>query len=216
MIDTIFARVIELNGRDWLLGANWSEPTFLKKPGNLARLAESEGIDPQASLVAFMTDEAQLGFYVFPTQAERPGKTLALAQLFLAQISRRGEPEGQTPLTAILNLGDCYWLVILDAEGNLLPGFERWGTQTEVREFINDPENAGRLNAFRKNRIVLDDPDAAVAWLFEGISKPRVFATPLRSKNNWVPGASLSGGTGGTDGGGEFWIQAHPGTPGGI
>jgi hypothetical protein len=184
--------LIRIGDRDWLIGAEWSAPTFASKPGNLYTLARQENYDPQATLAAYMRDKLQLGWYIFSDASARPGRTATLAGVLLEQLARRAEEGIKFPLTAIFNLGECYWLIIFDANRNIVPGFDLWGTRNEIYGYLDDPEHAGTIEPFRENTKRFDDEQTAISWLFDGMDRNYVYAEPLRPSTAGIRIAALA------------------------
>jgi len=187
------AVVIEFAGREWALGGQWSEPGYARKPSGLRSLAETRGYDPDQTLAAYLAEEGQVGWYPFAEADQRPKRVPPLAQLVVQQVNRRPAPQIELPFTGQFNLGDCEWLIILDANGHILPGFEVWGTADDIEAFLDDDEIAGRVNSFRATSIKIDDPEEAKAWLMEGVSNSIIFAEPLKPPANPVLQVALAG-----------------------
>jgi hypothetical protein len=186
-IDQKFATTVAVNGRSWAIGAQWSEPRFGRKPSNAYDLARDEGHDPDATLASYFPTEAQIAWYVFPDRPNRPARTPVLAQVLIRQLSRRADdPKIKFPLTLIFNLGSCYWLIIFDANRNVLPGYDRWGSREEIFDLFDHPDYAGTLATFSENPLEFAAEDKALAWLFEDWDRRVVYAEPLSTGSKYL------------------------------
>jgi hypothetical protein len=177
-----FANTVQLGGRTWVVGGQWSAPNYAVKPKRLSELVREELHDPDATLAAYFKNEAQMAWFVFENPSERPGKTPVLSQALITQLDRfAGQPGYEFPMTVFLNLGPFYWLVIFDSNRNVLPGYELWGSAEYINAILENPDNAGRLSAFRETVIEYGDEDEALSWLFRDLDRRLIYAEPIKT-----------------------------------
>ena len=172
------ARMIIVNRHPWVVGGRWSEPTYQKKPRDLFKAARNGGMDPKRLSALFLQREQQIGWFI-AADGEKPRRGTPLVWAVIRQLEQRRDVS--LPLMAVFNLGPCWWMLILDAVGNVLPGWERWGTEAEIKGILADPELSGMLNPFRGNARVFETEKESWEWLLAGLPKKRPQAVPANA-----------------------------------
>lgn len=158
-----YAKAISVAKRTWLVGGRWEGASFQKKPTDMAALAETAGCRLDKSVGVYLPTHRQVGFFVFDDESQ-PINGFPLLDLLLNQVDRR---RLTYPLLTLVNLGVCWWMVLVDSSGRALPGWERWGDRQTLHNLIESNEHAGTVNAFRGNRIEFNTEIETFAWLFE-------------------------------------------------
>jgi hypothetical protein len=172
------ARLIIVNRHPWVVGGRWSEPTYQKKPRDLFTAARNGGMDPKRLSALFLQREQQIGWFI-AADGDKPRRGTPLVWAVIRQLEQRRDVS--LPLMAVFNLGPCWWMVILDAVGNVLPGWERWGTEAEIKGILANPDISGMLNPFRGNARFFETENESWEWLLAGLPKKRPQAMPANA-----------------------------------
>ncbi len=184
-----YAKAISVAKRTWLVGGRWEGASHAKKPTDMASLAESADCRLDKTVGVYLPSHRQVGFFVFEDDVEPVKNGVPLLDLFLTQVDRR---RLTYPLLTMMNLGVCWWMVLVDSSGRALPGWERWGDRQTLSNLIESSEHAGTVNAFRNNRIDFESETEAFAWLFDQmpgkalgrLNRAAPLRTVSRSNNN--------------------------------
>lgn len=183
------ARTIIVNRHPWVVGGRWSEPTYQKKPRDLFQAARNGGMDPKRLSALFLQREQQIGWFV-AADGDKPRRGTPLVWAVIRQLEQRRDVS--LPLMAVFNLGPCWWMLILDAVGNVLPGWERWGTEAEIKGILADPELSGMLNPFRGNARFFETENESWEWLLSGLPKKRPQAVPANALRKAMTQAAIA------------------------
>lgn len=183
------ARIITVNRHPWVVGGRWSEPTYQKKPRDLFTVARNGGMDPKRLSALFLQREQQIGWFI-AADGDQPRRGTPLVWAVIRQLEQRRDVS--LPLMAVFNLGPCWWMVILDAVGNILPGWERWGTEEEIKGILKDPDISGMLNPFRSNARFFETEKESWEWLLMGLPKKKPQAMPADALRKAITQTSLA------------------------
>ncbi len=167
-----YARVIQHDQRNWLIGGTWSAGGRFPKKVNMVKQTKEEQFPLDRSYSVWLKEEKQAAWFVFPSgkpPADEKGKRLK-ALIPLAWVVLQRMRVGQMPWRGLFRLmDDAWWFIAVDANGAVHPRWDILIPDAEKSRFFT--EHRSEIASF-PNEVVCDTPEESFSWLF-GDDLPR-------------------------------------------